>query len=129
MSEDQIDVTANEPKTYGSESLFVESLDPPPPPDSETFGSDHAGIEQAAAERSRTAAERNVVDVLQFNGTITQATSMLATRWPVPSTRADQLKAFREQKALAEQQALMLSWWPPSTRTAVRPPRKRWPRS
>jgi hypothetical protein len=105
MSEDQnLDPTSNEPATYGSESLFMESLDPKPAPEPEIFTSDVTGLEQAAQERSRTAQERSAVDVLQFkdaDGNVHEGDKIASKEFA-----ADEITRYRAQKAAAEQQEI-----------------------
>ena len=105
MSETEtIDPTDAEPRTYGSESLYMERLDPPKQDEPLPFDSSTQGLEEAAAERTKTAAERNVIDVLQFKdleGKVHEGDKITS-----PEYAADQLTAYREQKALLEQQAI-----------------------
>ena len=103
MSEtEHFDPTSAEPKTYG-DGQFSESLDPPKA-DELPFSSDREGIEQAIEERSRTAGERNAIDVIQFQdgqGHVEHGNKTVS-----PEHAADELKAYRERKAAVADQQL-----------------------
>ena len=103
MSEtEHFDPTSAEPKTYG-DGQFPESLDPPKA-DELPFSSDREGIEQAIEERSRTAGERNIIDVIQFQdgkGHVQDGNKTAS-----PEYAADELKAYRERKAAVADQQL-----------------------
>jgi hypothetical protein len=102
MSEDQLDVTAAEPKTY--DRIVYESLDPPREQEPAPFDSSPAGLEEAANTRLN-GAERNVVDVLQFKdpktGEVHDGDKIASKEFA-----ADELTRHRAARAVAEAAAL-----------------------
>ena len=86
-------VTANFPKAWTRRRLMTLP-----------FSSDREGIEQAIEERSRTAGERNAIDVIQFqdgDGHVQDGNKTVS-----PEHAADELKAYRERKAAVADQQL-----------------------
>ena len=98
-----LDPTAAEPKTYG-DSQFLESLDPPKPDEPLPFEQTVPASRRPADERDRTAGERNIIDVIQFQdgkGHVQDGNKTVS-----PEHAADELKAYRERKAAVADQQL-----------------------
>lgn len=93
--EDQI---AQEPTNYGgTPGGSYRTSDPPPPADTEAFGSDAHGLRDAADERMRTSAE-SAPELIQF---FDRETGKVADGdWDVSKgNAADQLTAYRQERA------------------------------
>lgn len=93
--EDQI---AQEPTNYGgTPGGSYRTSDPPPPADTEAFGSDAHGLRDAADERMRTSAE-SAPELIQF---FDRETGKVADgdRDVSKGNAADQLTAYRQERA------------------------------
>ena len=103
MSEEQnLDPTSNEPANYSH--IVYEFLDPPKQDEPLPFDSSAQGLEEVAAERTKTAGERNLIDVVQWHDA--EGNVHAGDKVASAEHSADQLKAFREQKAAAAEAAL-----------------------